>query len=233
MIDLIYKTVQTILAKDRNGVLTPEEFNILANNSQDEIFREYFEDENRDKNRENRGLTNSGYSNLPANQRQRINKFSAISSVVFDTVNSRYDLPADLYMLEDDGITSSTNKVIEEVQRSKSGYLANSISGPTANYPTYELFGNHILVSPSTVTSNITVRYLRKPNLPKWTYSVVGGVEMFDGSSASFQDFDLHPSEFTNLVLRILTYFSINIKDIEVTQISEGLKDKANIKENS
>ena len=42
MIDRVYKTVQTILAKERNGILTPEDFNILAKLAQDTIFRGYF-----------------------------------------------------------------------------------------------------------------------------------------------------------------------------------------------
>ena len=231
MIDLIFKTVQTILAKDRNGLLTPEEFNILANQVQSSIVRGYFEDENRDKNRENRGLTNNGYSNLPFNERQRIDQFAATATV--SKTGNQYNLPSDLYFIEDEGILSSTDKVIEEVERYRRGYLKGSISAPTSNYPVYERFSDFIEVSPSTITTDITIRYLREALEPRWTYTIVGGTEMFDSGNPSFQDFELHTSEFTNIVKRLLTYFSINIKDYEVTKIAEVLKDKQSIKENT
>jgi hypothetical protein len=231
MIDLVYKTVQTILAKDRNGLVTPEEFNNLSKLVQDTIFRGYFEDENKDKLRENRGLTNSGYSNLAFNERQRIDQFAATTTVSYNAFEQKYELPSDLYFLEDDGVLSEDDNVIEEVERYRRGYLKSSISAPTATYPVYERFSDYIEVSPTTITTDISIRYLRKPLDPKWTYTVVGGSEMFDISNPSYQDFDLHVSEFNNLVIRILSFFSINIKDIEVTQIAETFKDKQSIKE--
>ena len=78
MIDLIYKTLLTIINKENQGYVSPTEFNILANNVQNEIFRGYFEDENKDKTKDNKGYTNKGYANLDFNERQRINQFSEI-----------------------------------------------------------------------------------------------------------------------------------------------------------
>ena len=55
---------------------------------------------------------------------------------------------------------------------------------------------------------------------------------MYDPSNASFQDFELHESEFSNIVLRMLSYFGINLREGEVMQIAELLKDKMNLKDN-
>ena len=117
MIDKIYKTLLTLINKEIQGYVTPTEFNLLANNVQLEIFREYFEDENRDKNKNNRGLTNKGYSNLDFNQRKRIEQFSRFASITPESLESSstsviLNLPTDLYFIVDDGITTSTGEVI-------------------------------------------------------------------------------------------------------------------------
>ena len=41
-IDNVYNTVLVITNKDNRGYITPEEFNRLANQAQNEIFESYF-----------------------------------------------------------------------------------------------------------------------------------------------------------------------------------------------
>ena len=53
---------------------------------------------------------------------------------------------------------------------------------------------------------------------------------MYDPSNASFQDFELDSSEFYNIILRMLTYFGINLREPEVVKIAELMKDKDNVK---
>lgn len=230
MIDLVYKTLQTIINKENNGYVSPTEFNLLANKVQEEIFREYFEDENRDKNRDNRGLTNKGYGNLDFNQRQMINQFSEKETV--SLVDSKISLPTDLYLIEDDGVTSTGGTVIEEIEKGTIGYLLKSSSKPTTLYPVYERYSNFIEIYPDTITSCV-IRYIRKPKPPVWTYSMVGGKEMFNPANSSYMDFELHPSEFSNIILRMLSAFSINLREFEVTKIAEELKNQITVKDNS
>lgn len=235
MIDTIYKTLLTIINKENQGYVSPTEFNLLANNVQQEIFRSYFEEENLDKNKENRGLTNRGYSHLAFNQRQRITPFGkslnlngtiAGSSTVFNT-------PSDSYFIEDNGISiPKTGKLIEEVERSSIITLLNTEAAPTETYPVYEEVGDTLLVYPNSI-DEVNVRYIRVPNEPKWTYFILSnGQEVYDPSNTSFQDFELHESEFSNIVLRMLSYFGINLREGEVMQIAELLKDKMNLKDN-
>lgn len=235
MIDTIYKTLLTIINKENQGYISPTEFNLLAGITQQEIYRGYFEDANRDDNKENRGLTNQGYGNLSFNERQRIDQFASIGNI---TINgNQFDLPTDLYFIEDQGIISKTsselvNKVIEEIERSEINYTNNTEAVPTEQFPVYERFSDNIRVYPDTITE-IEVRYLRIPKMPKWTYTVISGKELYDPTNPSFQDFELHESEFSNIILRMLSHFGINLREGEVIQIAETLKDKMNIKDNS
>ena len=45
-VDTVYQRVQSILNKESRGYLTPQEFNLFANQAQLEIFEQYFFDLN-------------------------------------------------------------------------------------------------------------------------------------------------------------------------------------------
>lgn len=230
MIDLVYKVVTTIINKENNGYVTPTEFNLLAYKAQMEIFDEYFDNENRDKNRENKGYTNKGYGNLDFNVRQKIVQFAAKLGI--DKINDVFLLPENIYFIEDKGVRSDTGKVVEETEHNNLGYLMNSDAAPTRTFPVYEHFGNELTVYPDTI-NKIEIRYLRTPRNPNWTYTVVQGNELFDPSNGSYIDFELHVSEFGNLVLRILSYFSINLREDQVMKIAEALKEQKKANENN
>jgi hypothetical protein len=235
MIDAIYKILLAILSKDNNGTIKPTDYNLLANQVQQEIFRSYFEDENLDKNKENRGITNRGYSNLPFIQRQRIAAFGKSSDIEQQSATSKasiFDKPADLYLIEDNGFSTDTGKLITEVERSSIITMLNTEAAPTSAYPIYEEEGNTLMVYPKTV-EDASLRYIRKPLEPKWTFFLLpNGKESYDPTNASFQDFELHYSEFTNIVIRMLSYSGVTLREEQVVQIAEQLKISLNQKDN-
>ena len=78
------------------------------------------------------------------------------------------------------------------------------------------------------------MRYLRTPKMPNWTYiTLPNGEPMFNSGDVSYQDFELHESEFSNITLRMLSHFGINLREQDVVQIAEVLKDKMNYKDNA
>jgi hypothetical protein len=232
MIDLVYQTLLTVINKDNQGYVSPTEFNILANSVQNEIFRGYFEEVNKSKNKENRGLTNKGYGNLDFNIRQKLQQF-AVPAATLAVTSGTCNLPENLYLIEDDGVSTTTGNVVEEVERNKINFLNKSIAKPTVLYPVYERYANSIVVSPATIPS-IKLAYLRRPRFPNWSYFMLpNGQPAYNPSDGSFQDFELHSSEFSNIVLKLLSYFGISLREAEVVQIAEVLKDKQNLKENN
>lgn len=234
MIDLIYKTLLAIINKDNQGYVSPTEFNLMLNNVQMEIFRSYFEDENRDKTRYQMNKIGRGYANLAFNQRQMITQFAEYTSLTAPaSINpwSVYTLPEDLYFIEHDGVSSANGKVFDEVERNSVARMLGTEVAPTVTYPIYEDYGDYIRTYPKSIKT-INLRYIRKPKMPKWTYTVVGNSEMFNPAASDFQDIELHESEFSNIVLRLLSHFGINLREAEVVQIAETLKDKMNLKDN-
>lgn len=234
MIDDVYNVILTVLTKEQAGYLTPAQFDLLGKQVQLEIFRGYFEDITLDKRRQGRALTSPGASDLVHNQRERIDMFAKTSGALAQT-GGVYTLPTDLYHIEDNGVQLSTGKVAEYVNRGQIRYIqSSSTAAPSETYPIYELTGNTTLtIYPSSYTDTITVRYIREPLDPKWTYSNSGGNPLYNAAAGDHQDFELHPSEFTNIVLRMLFYQGINLREPEVVQIIEDQKVKGYQKENA
>lgn len=228
MINTVYELLKTILNKELRGNVTPAEYNLIAKQVQEEIFRGYFEDEARDKYKEKTGRTGNGFSNLSFNQRQRIEQFNASATLTYASPN--FTLPADLYLIKDFGIDYN-GTVVEEIEGQYVGFLGKTIAAPSTVFPTYEQKSGLITINPATIVSGVTCRYLRLPADPKWTYTVASGTELYNPAAGDFQDFELHPSEFSNIVIRMLSYFGINIRETEITKYAEAMKQKEEARE--
>lgn len=228
MINTAYELLKTIVNKELRGNVTPTEYNLIAKQVQEEIFRNYFEDESRDKYKEKRGISNKGYGNLALNQRQRIDQFSKTATLTYSAPN--FALPTDLYFIKDFGITAG-GTVVEEMEGHNLGFLGNSLAAPSTSFPIYEQEGNLITITPSTIVSGVSCKYVRKPLDPKWTYTVVSDVEMYNPSANDFQDFELHTSEFSNIVMKMLSLFGINIRESEIVNYAELMKNKTEVRE--
>ena len=229
MIDTIYKVLLTILNKENQGYVSPEEYNLIANLVQLEIFTGYLDEQNLNKNKQNRGLTNRGYANLALHSRQDITAFAATSDVAVTA--GVLTLPADLYLLEDQGVTTDAGILIDEIERGQIASMMRTEVAPTALYPVYESYGKTLKIYPSSINA-ANVRYIRYPLEPKWTYTVVSNKELFNPSNGSYQDFELGKDEFNNIVIRMALYFGINLREADVVQVAQAIQNSDNQKNN-
>ncbi len=227
MIDLIYQVVKTIINKELRGNLTPAEFNLLATQAQSKIFREYFFDLEKQQYKENRGYGGIGLANMPIKTREKVDIFSKSVALAYST--DRFVLPADLYFIKQRGIIYNST-VVDEGQQSRSAFKGSSKTAASTTFPQYHREGNSLIITPSTIVTNVTCKYIREPLAPKWTYAIVLGTELFDNTQVDFQDFELHPSEMDNIAIEILSLVGINIRDLEVTKYAEGVKQTEDAK---
>ena len=105
------------------------------------------------------------------------------------------------------------------------------LTKPTTDYPIYiyeratqGTSGNdtgipHIYVYPTSITtaSDIKVSYIRKPASVVWGFTVGGLNQYLYNASASTQ-FELHPSEQNEVIMRILAYAGVVIRDPQIVQ---------------
>lgn len=235
MINEVYNIVQTILVKEQDGYLTPSEFNNLAHQIQQEIFREYFPQYSRDQVRAERGLVDRAEGNIQAQLGEKINYLAKTGTMAES--GGVYTLPTDLYYILPDGIRVTTGgKIVEEVSRAASPYVAlmtdNTESSAKSTYPTFKRTSSTQITTNTTGLGGLTIDYIKEPAAPKWTYNTVSGNPVFNISAGTYQDFELHPSELPEIVIRMVALFGINLDKFQVTQISQNMQAAEYSKDN-
>lgn len=204
----------SILNKDNNGYITPEEFNSFAKQAQLELFQQYFYDFQKSKLQDIKGLETSGYSDITKQLDQTIDYFSKNTDLVYNNTTLKFDLPENFFLLN---VLYYNGKEVTHVDQGKLYYLLSSnLTAPTTLYPTYVMQGNSVAVYPDSITSNIEIYYVRYPLDPKWTYTMVNGSPLFNQSAQDYQDFELAISDFPKLVVKICEYAGTSIREQEV-----------------
>ena len=232
-VNTVYRTVLLILNKEQRGYLTPDEFNRTAAQVQLEMFNEYFEDLNQQLRVPG---NDSEYGDRIKNIEQRISIFQEsapcdYSGGVF-TVNIPTSIPPnpqpELYKLGT--VIYKDEKEVQYVQPNELLELNLSpITKPSVYWPVYTLNNFNIKVYPTSITGQgvISCTYIRKPHDPRWGFTTTAPDYQYVYNPAQYdpiteptgsQNFDLHPTEQTNLIIKILLYSGVIIKDQQIVQ---------------
>ena len=107
-------------------------------------------------------------------------------------------------------------------------FLSSNLTSPTTTYPIYTYKNNKITVYPNSITSGITVSYIRKPIAPIWNFTTGLNNQYVFNASTSF-NFELHPAEQTELILKILLYAGVVIRSPEIVQVAAQQVAQENI----
>jgi len=135
---------------------------------------------------------------------------------------------------EDYAIFSAASGVeAEKVLESKIFMLNRSnLTTPSTIFPSY-VMNNQALNSnvtaitmyPKTINTygQVVCTYFRYPKDPKWTYiTLFNGEPSFDQSQPDYQDFEMPLEDEFKLVMKILQYCGVSIREIEVAQYAIG-----------
>lgn len=223
-VDTVYQRVQSILNKESRGYLTPQEFNLFANQAQLEIFEQYFFDLNQF---ERLPKKDTEYSNLVKTINERISKFKTSATLTFTT--PYFSMPSDMHKLGT-VIYNSTTPVEEIDQKNLLEYTLSPLTAPSTTNPVYiqniQTTSSvwSIVVYPSSIQSLITATYIRKPAEADWAYQTVVGNALYDSSNST--NFELHDSEEPNLVIKILLYAGLSIREGEIAQLADAKETK-------
>ena len=167
-----------------------------------------------------KGMETSGYSDITKQIDQTIDFFSRNVDLVYNVISGQFDLPENFFLLN---VLYYSGKEVTHVDQGKLYYLLNSnLTAPTETYPTYVMQGNQVAVYPDTITDDINIYYVRYPQDPKWTYTVVDGSPLFNQSANDYQDFELAISDFPKLVVKICQYAGVSIREADVVQAARA-----------
>lgn len=228
-VNTVYRTVLLIINKEQRGYLTPDEFNKTATQVQLDIFNEYFEDLNQQLRVPG---NDSEYSDRIKNLEEKIAIFQAEGTCT--AISGGFDIPSasDFYKLGT--VIYNGEKEVQYVQPNELIELNLSpITKPSTYWPVYTYKNFVIKVYPTTITSGISCTYIRKPLDPLWNFTASPPSYQYVYDPTSSQSFELHPSEQTNLITRILLYSGIVIKDPQIVQMAAQQVQMENINSKS
>ena len=219
-IDNVYQKVLAIANKEQRGYITPQEFNLFADQAQMDIFEQYFYDINQ-------------FNRIPGNDTEYADMLTLLEEKIaifkniklLDYVEPYYKKPLQLYRV---GTLETGFGQIEQITHKE--YLnikLSPLAKPTLKRAVYVDTPQGYRVYP-TFTNNVQCHYVRKPKKVNWGYSVINDTALYDATKSI--NFQLHPSEENNLIVKVLSLAGISIKDAVLYQAAEQ-QDNKNIQQ--
>jgi hypothetical protein len=136
--------------------------------------------------------------------------------------NDIFTVPGEDYRI----YSASIYAEAEKTSPARISLLNNSLlTSPSLNFPAYELVGNNLVLYPSSIKGYGVVKaiYFRHPKPPKWTYvTLLNGDPSFDQSQPDYQDFEMPLEDEFKLVMKILQYCGMSIREIQVAQFGQA-----------
>ena len=214
-IDTVYQKVLALANKEQRGYITPQEFNLFADQAQMDIFEQYFYD----LNQLLRINSNSDeYADIRDNLQEKI--------TIFETGNTGTGsiVVANVYRLGTVKMTvDGLEREVEEVQEKELMHmLQGPLTKPTLKRPIYVRKRGSITIYPEN--NSFAYNYIRRPTKPNWTYVVVFEKPMWDPNNSSMAHFELHASEENELVYKILKFAGVSMKRDDIMKAGQGME---------
>tara|TARA_R100000544_G_scaffold16978_1_gene8095 strand:+ start:1060 stop:1806 length:747 start_codon:yes stop_codon:yes gene_type:complete len=236
-IDTVYQKVLAFANKEQRGYLTPQEFNLFANQAQLEIYEQYFYDL-------------SGSAGDAGNETQYADVGSILDdklSIFYMQVNgisptlNVFTLPINVHRIDrltmnvasDTSIpyAPANNLFTTEIEKvSHTDFLnANSapLTQPHISRPIYHKHEEEVTILPSvdfTTGHRVDIAYYRAPATATWGYLVLNGKALYNSDPTRTQHFELHSSDETELVYKILKYAGVAMKKQDIPAVAQGLE---------
>ena len=240
-IDTVYQRVLTLANKEQRGYITPQEFNLLANHAQMEIFEQYFYDI---KNQNAIPGNAEEYSDPLSVLHEKISIFETeedndwieinmpVNGIVppgMFTMAVPWDIIYKIGALYRDVDDTGFKREIEILNtKDFDAAIRSPLTRPTATRSiacvdarglrihdgnNFQTYNNGI---------NLGISYIMRPPRVDWGYVIINDKALYNDNTST--DFELHSSEETELVYKILKLAGVNLKAAEVVQVGQTLE---------
>ena len=227
-INTVYQKVLAFANKEQRGYITPQEFNLYANQAQMEIYEQYHYDVNAFEMRDASYNLNNDTTALV---RKKLDIFISIDNAVITNTYALSTLPGGGRVLPDNVYrlsrvsTSGVHAEYMDINRFRDAIDSGPLVIPTESRPIYTTHNGILKVNNGlNVQFGIEAAYYRLPVVVSWGYFVVGGTALYDSSTAKTTHFELHPAEESELVYRILTFAGISMQKTQLAQSGMALE---------
>ena len=215
-VDTVYQRVLAIANKEQRGYVTPQEFNLLANQAQMQIFESYFYSKNSRERLEPITDPEIDETNISELIAAKLDPFRVIDHVnAGTTFKSSIDVSGTDYDVFQTGRVFLNGDVCQKVSINEANRFRRStrhIATTSNQFPIYcdsTFNGEDIKVyaGNSTATGGVTAEYFRVPVTVNWGYIIVADTALYNANVAV--DFELHRSEEDTLVNKLLALAGI------------------------
>ena len=244
-VNTVYTTVLSILNKEQRGYLTPDEFNKVATQVQLELFENFFEDYNQFLRMPK---TDSEFASRVDHILEEFQVFQVDDAPASAVAGNVYSLPTNpaVHRFGSSFYTKGVNSPEIEIVSSRE-YTEQRLSPilqPTTNFPVAKYQQDKLTVFPAITNpsvNDVTFNYVRKPKDVVWAYKI-GAVGQYVYSSPAGSDvipttgsvdFEISESQQTEVILKILQYAGVIIRDQAITNAATNqlATDTANEKQ--
>jgi len=215
VIDTVYQKVLALANKEQRGYITPLEFNLLANQAQELIFEQYFYDLDQMKRRDTDTTSLSDMSELIEN---KLTEFTNVQTMASGgTYPSNYrtgrifvSVGTVSYEAKLIGMNEIANYLGSEFHMAglEKNPIYTKINSNTTDIAVY----NHL----GLLTTNVSCEVITRPTKAEWGYDVIAEKALYNASRST--NFQLHASEETELVFKILELAGIVINKVGLAQ---------------
>ena len=123
--------------------------------------------------------------------------------------------PQDFYKLG--SVLYRDDRLVEPIQRNELAMLNISpISKPVEQFPVYLFEENKVIIYPQSISNQVQATYIKKPADVMWNFDSSSGYYVWEPSTSV--DFELDVTEQVNVIIQILLYAGIVIKDQTIIQ---------------
>jgi hypothetical protein len=227
-IDTVYQRVLTLANKEQRGYITPQEFNLLANQAQMEIFEQYFADlylinAKPGNTQEFADPISVVYEKIGEFDVDQNNAWMAANMPGFPTMNIPWN---QIYKF---GTVRVNNNQVELVNgkdfdaAQMSPLTRPTVARPIGNINALGLsvaIGDNVFATPAN--ADMSISYTMRPPDVQWAYVIVNDKALYNDNISV--DFELHASEETELVYKILKLAGVNLKAAEIVQVGQTLE---------
>ena len=224
-IDTVYQKVLALANKEQRGYITPQEFNLFADQAQKEILEQYFYDINQFSRAHGNDTEYSDMLDV-LSEKLSVLEIRALAQTVPATGIFDYQvLIPSVYRI---GSVMGGNGIeIEEVNNNEfynlwsSPLMRPSLTPP--NGPVYVNRRDGLNINPANI-GTIDISYIKTLEKPQWGYVVVNEKALFDPNPIKTTNFELHPVEENELIYKILKFAGITLEKQELAGMGQQME---------
>ena len=220
MINSFKNFVEMALNKNQMGKPSPSEFNHAVAEAELKNYTELFADFRKINYRKSRFQDTPNYGSEAEYMKQALEWYVKESPLTLK--DGTAVMPKDFFAVNS---IFSDKAEVEKVDMSVFNSLKRrNRNKPSACSPVFTYNDGVLKVFPDH--SKVDITYFRKLKMPKWTYRIIGGVEMFDMNAPDYQDLDCHPIMYHNVFVDTLQLLGLNIKEEYALQYIQQMKQE-------